>query len=72
MEAHELTLLHSLSDNIGLLLLCEAAVRPFLELKGADYNADQGCKTAKALSVHFTGPPIAVFDQALGPRKALE
>ncbi|KAH7913845.1 hypothetical protein BJ138DRAFT_1145132 [Hygrophoropsis aurantiaca] len=36
-----------LSGNIGVLLLCEVAVRPFLEQTGANYNADHQCKTAK-------------------------
>ncbi|KAF8525240.1 PARP-domain-containing protein [Hysterangium stoloniferum] len=45
----------SLSNDIGLLLLCEAAVRPFHELENADYNADQGCKSAKAMATKGIG-----------------
>ena len=37
-----------LSDNTGLLLLCEVAAKPFFEKKDSDYYADQGCKTASA------------------------
>ncbi|KAH7883960.1 poly polymerase catalytic domain-containing protein [Phlebopus sp. FC_14] len=33
-----------LSDNIGVLLLCEVAVKPFFEQTGANYNADTDCK----------------------------
>lgn len=33
------------SKNIGILLLCEVAVKPFLELNNSDYHAD---KTSKA------------------------
>lgn len=40
-----------LSDNTGLLLLCEVAAKPFHELTDASYDADQGCKRAKARSV---------------------
>lgn len=34
----------SLSNQIGVLLLCEVAVKPFLELTGGNYNADTECK----------------------------
>ncbi|KAF8588473.1 PARP-domain-containing protein [Ramaria rubella] len=44
-----------LSGGVGLLLLCEAAVRPFHELKNADMNADQGCKAATALATKGLG-----------------
>ncbi|KAJ7102466.1 poly polymerase catalytic domain-containing protein [Mycena belliarum] len=36
-----------LSNNIGLLLLCEVAAKPFYELVTAEYNADKGCKSNK-------------------------
>lgn len=38
----------SLSDNTGILLLCEVASKPFYEQYQANYNADQDCKKAKA------------------------
>ena len=40
-----------LSDNTGLLLLCEVAAAPFYERTNAEYNADQGCKAAGAMYV---------------------
>ena len=40
---------HHLSDNTGLLLLCEVATKPVLELDNAAYNADELCKNANAL-----------------------
>lgn len=40
---------HHLSENTGLLLLCEVATEPVLELHGAAYDADQQCKKANAL-----------------------
>ena len=36
----------SLSDNTGLLLLCEVLAKPFYEQHQANYNADQDCKKA--------------------------
>ncbi|KAJ6573971.1 poly polymerase catalytic domain-containing protein [Mycena vulgaris] len=36
-----------LSNNTGLLLLCEVAAKPFYELTTAEYNADRGCKANK-------------------------
>ncbi|KAJ7139532.1 poly polymerase catalytic domain-containing protein [Mycena epipterygia] len=36
-----------LSDDTGLLLLCEVAAKPFYELTTAEYNADKGCKSNK-------------------------
>ncbi|KAJ7596840.1 poly polymerase catalytic domain-containing protein [Mycena floridula] len=36
----------SMSNNMGVLLLCEVAAKPFHELTDADYHADQGCKAA--------------------------
>ncbi|KAI0694469.1 poly polymerase catalytic domain-containing protein [Cerioporus squamosus] len=35
-----------LSDNTGLLLLCEVLAKPFYEQYQANYNADQDCKKA--------------------------
>lgn len=32
------------SKNIGILLLCEVAVKPYVELNNADYHADQTSK----------------------------
>ena len=37
-----------LSDQTGLLLLCEVAAAPFYERTMAEYNADVGCKAAGA------------------------
>lgn len=42
---------------MGLLLLCEAAVKPFHERTEADYNADEACKGAKALWVNLSSMP---------------
>ena len=39
---------HSLTENIGLLLLCEVAAKPFFEQYGANYDADRDCKAAGA------------------------
>ena len=39
---------HSLSENVGLLLLCEVAAKPFFEQYGANYDADRDCKAAGA------------------------
>ncbi|KAJ8495164.1 hypothetical protein ONZ51_g1849 [Trametes cubensis] len=44
-----------LSDNTGLLLLCEVAAKPFLEQYQANYNADQDCKNAGARSTKGLG-----------------
>lgn len=44
-----LTLSSSLSDSVGLLLLCEVAAKPFHEETNANYNADQTCKDNKKL-----------------------
>ncbi|KAF8484155.1 hypothetical protein JB92DRAFT_3031242, partial [Gautieria morchelliformis] len=44
---------YGLSDGVGLLLLCEAVVKPFHELVNSDFNADEGCKAAKALCVNL-------------------
>lgn len=37
------------SDQTGLLLLCEVATAPLLELEDADYDAGAKCKAANAL-----------------------
>ncbi|KZP00941.1 PARP-domain-containing protein [Calocera viscosa TUFC12733] len=44
-----------LSDRMGLLLLCEVAAKPFLELTQADYNAGDRCSGAKALATKGLG-----------------
>ncbi|TFK76676.1 PARP-domain-containing protein [Pluteus cervinus] len=45
----------SLSDNTGLLLLCDVAVKPFYELNDSQYDADQGCKRARARATKGIG-----------------
>ena len=47
---------HSLSENIGLLLLCEVAAKPFFEQYGANYDADRDCKAAGARCVCLVLP----------------
>ncbi|KAG6857651.1 hypothetical protein H0H87_010220 [Tephrocybe sp. NHM501043] len=44
-----------LSNNTGLLLLCEVAARPFHELTDASYNADKECKSNKKLATKGIG-----------------
>ncbi|KAI0757807.1 poly polymerase catalytic domain-containing protein [Daedaleopsis nitida] len=44
-----------LSDNTGLLLLCEVVAKPFYEQYDANYSADQDCKKARALSTKGLG-----------------
>ncbi|KAF5309111.1 hypothetical protein D9619_012829 [Psilocybe cf. subviscida] len=44
-----------LSNNTGLLLLCEVAAKPFYELKGSAYDADQQCKKAQKLATKGIG-----------------
>ena len=39
----------SLSGNVGVLLLCEVAVKPWLELNDAHYDAGNAVKNAKKL-----------------------
>ncbi|TFK57669.1 PARP-domain-containing protein [Heliocybe sulcata] len=39
-----------MSNGVGILLLCDVAVKPFFEQTGANYNADQDCKKNNALS----------------------
>ena len=61
----------SLSDNTGILLLCEVAAKPFLEQHDANYNADEDCKKAGAKYVSCTSHPLLalhtsrVSDQSL-------
>lgn len=45
----------SLSNKIGVLLLCEVAVKPFLEMNNANYNADEDCKKSKTLATKGVG-----------------
>ncbi|KAG0699742.1 poly polymerase catalytic domain-containing protein [Suillus ampliporus] len=45
----------SLSNQIGVLLLCEVAVKPFLEMNNANYNADEDCKKSKKLATKGVG-----------------
>ncbi|KAJ7171802.1 poly polymerase catalytic domain-containing protein [Mycena crocata] len=45
----------SLSKNIGLLLLCEVAAKPFYERVTAEYDADKGCKKNKKNSTKGLG-----------------
>lgn len=40
-----------MSHNQGVLLLCEIAAQPFLELNGSDYHADAACKNAGKMYV---------------------
>lgn len=43
----------SLSDNVGLVLLCEVAAKPYLHrIKNTQFAADE-CKAAKKTSVFF-------------------
>ncbi|KAI0641208.1 poly polymerase catalytic domain-containing protein [Trametes meyenii] len=44
-----------LSDNTGLLLLCEVAARPFYEQHQANYTADEDCKKAGAKATKGLG-----------------
>ncbi|KAJ6569595.1 PARP-domain-containing protein [Mycena capillaripes] len=44
-----------LSGGIGLLLLCEVAAKPFYERSQAEYDADKGCKKAKAKATKGLG-----------------
>ncbi|KAJ7480106.1 poly polymerase catalytic domain-containing protein [Mycena galericulata] len=45
----------SMSRNIGLLLLCEVAAKPFYERTQAEYDADKGCKSNKKKSTKGLG-----------------
>ncbi|KAG8985984.1 hypothetical protein FRB90_004320 [Tulasnella sp. 427] len=49
---------YSLSDQTGLLLLCEVATAPLLELEDADYNAGDKCKAANALATKGLGESV--------------
>ena len=68
----------SLSDDCGLLLLCEVAAKPFYEQHQANYNADQDCKKAKAkcvesltiVSYPVDSPSHTQSDEGLGPHAA--
>ncbi|KAH9486025.1 Poly [ADP-ribose] polymerase 2 [Psilocybe cubensis] len=44
-----------LSNNTGLLLLCEVLVKPFHELTNASYHADQECKKAGKMATKGLG-----------------
>ncbi|KAF5377298.1 hypothetical protein D9615_006389 [Tricholomella constricta] len=44
-----------LSNNTGLLLLCEVAAKPFHELTDAAYDADKQCKTNNKLATKGIG-----------------
>ncbi|KAF8477864.1 hypothetical protein JB92DRAFT_3112044 [Gautieria morchelliformis] len=57
---------YSLSDGVGLLLLCEAAGKPFHELVNSDFNADEGYKAAKALATIGVGKTQPVEWQDAG------
>ncbi|OBZ78849.1 Poly [ADP-ribose] polymerase 2 [Grifola frondosa] len=48
-------LLAGLSDNTGLLLLCEVAAKPFFEQQGANYKANVDCKAANKLCTKGIG-----------------
>ncbi|KAG0699726.1 hypothetical protein DFH29DRAFT_35629 [Suillus ampliporus] len=45
----------SLSNQIGVVLLCEVAVKPFLEMTDANYSADEDCKKSKKLATKGVG-----------------
>lgn len=44
-----------LSNQIGVLLLCEVAVKPYLELTHAKYDADAACKSSDKLATKGIG-----------------
>ncbi|VDC02029.1 unnamed protein product [Peniophora sp. CBMAI 1063] len=44
-----------LSNRYGLILLCEAAVKPTFEQIHANYHADEDCKKAGKMSTHGVG-----------------
>ncbi|KAH7930598.1 PARP-domain-containing protein [Leucogyrophana mollusca] len=44
-----------LSDNIGVLLLCEVAAKPYFEQTDANYDADRQCKANKKLATKGIG-----------------
>ncbi|CUA76808.1 poly [Rhizoctonia solani] len=43
------------SKNIGIMLLCEVAVKPYLELNDSDYYADQHSKDNKKIATKGVG-----------------
>ena len=48
--SQELIMLYSsLSNSIGVLILCEVAAKPFHEENNSNYGADQACKANKKL-----------------------
>jgi len=57
-----------MSHGIGVMLLCEVAVRPFFEQNHANYHADNDCKKAQALYVAFLSLFCALGRQQTGPR----
>ncbi|KAF7340131.1 Poly [ADP-ribose] polymerase [Mycena venus] len=44
-----------LSKDIGILLLCEVAAKPFYERTHAEYDADKGCKNSKSKATKGLG-----------------
>ncbi|KAK7064730.1 poly polymerase [Favolaschia claudopus] len=44
-----------LSKDIGVLLLCDVAAKPFYERTQAEYDADKGCKKSKSNSTKGLG-----------------
>ena len=61
----------SLSNDTGLLLLCEVAAKPFYEQNNANYNADADCKANVKRHVLFDTYVIIIYDRSLGARKDL-
>lgn len=48
-----------MTDNVGLLLLCEAELGdPMLELVHSDYNAGDNAKAANAIATHGLGQNV--------------
>ncbi|KAH7344899.1 poly polymerase catalytic domain-containing protein [Rhizoctonia solani] len=43
------------SKNIGIMLLCEVAVKPYLELNDSDYHADQNSKKEQKIATKGVG-----------------
>lgn len=54
-----------LSDDTGLLLLCEVAAAPFYEQKNANYDADRDCKNAGALYVSKSSGIVLLLNPPL-------
>jgi hypothetical protein len=65
---------NSLSDNTGLLLLCEIAAKPFFEQMNANYNASEDCIASKKLHVSFNAcfGYTGLIQPPLGVRKGSE